>query len=69
MQVIPIKVGKLVGHSGFFPGYLTSMGYLSEHRLALALQMNTSDGRKARGGPTRYLADLASLIVSALKKK
>jgi D-alanyl-D-alanine carboxypeptidase len=30
------------GHSGFFPGYLTEMMYFPEHKISLAVQVNTS---------------------------
>ena len=37
------KAGPMHGHDGFFPGYLTSMGYFPEHGLAAALQLNSDD--------------------------
>lgn len=42
------KVGPMHGHDGFFPGYLTSMGYFPEHGFAAALQLNTDDLRALR---------------------
>jgi D-alanyl-D-alanine carboxypeptidase len=33
---------EFVGHSGFFPGYLTEMWYSPEKKAAIALQLNTS---------------------------
>ena len=38
-------LGVAYGHSGFFPGYLTEMRYFPEHGIAVAFQVNTSDGR------------------------
>jgi D-alanyl-D-alanine carboxypeptidase len=38
----PSSLGPTYGHSGFFPGYRTQMLYFPEHRLAVAIQMNTS---------------------------
>ena len=34
--------GVSYGHSGFFPGYMTDMRYFPEHKIALAVQVNTS---------------------------
>ena len=34
--------GVSYGHSGFFPGYMTDMMYFPEHKIALAVQVNTS---------------------------
>jgi D-alanyl-D-alanine carboxypeptidase len=48
------KVGPMQGHDGFFPGYLTSLGYFSEHRFAAALQINTDDVRSI-GVPSMHL--------------
>ncbi len=39
------SAGVMHGHDGFFPGYLTSMGYFPEHGFAVALQINTDDMR------------------------
>ena len=36
------RLGLTYGHSGFFPGYRTQMLYFPEHKLAVAIQMNTS---------------------------
>jgi CubicO group peptidase (beta-lactamase class C family) len=36
------KAGTSYGHSGFFPGYITEMMYFPEHRVAVAVQVNTS---------------------------
>lgn len=35
--------GEAWGHAGFFPGYLTEMRYWPEHRIAVAVQVNTSE--------------------------
>jgi D-alanyl-D-alanine carboxypeptidase len=52
-------LGPSYGHSGFFPGYLTEVAYFPEHRVAVALQVNTSEGA-ARGAPLgRLLLELA----------
>jgi D-alanyl-D-alanine carboxypeptidase len=41
-QIWPGPHGRSVGHGGFFPGYLTEMRYWPEHKVAVAVQVNTS---------------------------
>jgi len=38
----PTRAGLTYGHSGFFPGYMTDMMYFPEHKIAVAVQVNTS---------------------------
>ncbi|HEY8561134.1 MAG TPA: serine hydrolase [Pyrinomonadaceae bacterium] len=38
----PTPAGLTYGHSGFFPGYMTDMMYFPEHKIAVAVQVNTS---------------------------
>ena len=38
----PTRAGLAYGHSGFFPGYMTEMMYFPEHKIAVAVQVNTS---------------------------
>jgi D-alanyl-D-alanine carboxypeptidase len=38
----PTRAGLAYGHSGFFPGYMTEMMYFPEHKIALAVQVNSS---------------------------
>jgi D-alanyl-D-alanine carboxypeptidase len=51
------------GHSGFFPGYVTDMMYFPEHKIAVAVQVNTS-AQGVFGGkpPARLLGEAAQLI-------
>ncbi|UCD74971.1 MAG: beta-lactamase family protein [Phycisphaerales bacterium] len=42
MMERPSEVGTVIGHGGYFPGYLTNMSYYVEHDLALAIQINTT---------------------------
>lgn len=37
------QLGPIYGHSGYFPGFNSSMGYFPDHALAVAVQWN-SDG-------------------------
>lgn len=56
-------LGPAWGHSGFFPGYLTDMRYFPEHRIAVAVQVNNSDGRTL-GRPLGAIAqDIAQIAV------
>jgi len=51
-----------VGHSGFFPGYLTEMRWWAEPGMAVAVQVNTSDARavgKSLGRLCEELRDVA----------
>ncbi len=47
------------GHSGFFPGYLTEMAFFPELDVAVALQVNTSDGRALGRSPVSVMVELA----------
>jgi D-alanyl-D-alanine carboxypeptidase len=55
-------VGETWGHSGYFPGYLTEMIYLPERRLAVAVQINTSDARAIGTSPLRIAYALAQAV-------
>ena len=60
-MIRPTPLGSAWGHSGFFPGYLTELLYFPEHKLSIALQVNTSVP-KALGKPlVRQLIELAEL--------
>ncbi|MCK6447429.1 MAG: beta-lactamase family protein [Planctomycetes bacterium] len=56
--------GRTLGHSGFFPGYVTEMGWLVDAKLAFALQVNSSDFASWRRAPSSVLAELVALAVS-----
>ncbi len=53
------------GHSGFFPGYLTEMAYFPDHKIAVAVQYNSSDIPNIRMPPGAVLMELARLVVEA----
>jgi len=61
----PTPLGTSWGHSGFFPGYLTEVAYFPEHRLAVAVQMNSSDMGHIRLRPWQILVQLAETVISA----
>lgn len=54
--------GTSYGHSGFFPGYMTDMMYFPEHKIALAVQVNTSVGRNLGKPLSRVLAEMMEVI-------
>ena len=58
--------GRALGHSGFFPGYLSEMRYYTSHKFAVALQVNTSDRRRMRRSPGAILDRLAAVVLAAL---
>lgn len=59
----PTPFGPSYGHSGFFPGYMTEMFYFPDHRIAVAVQVNTSVGR-ALGRPLgRFALELAEIVI------
>ena len=54
--------GTSYGHSGFFPGYLTDMMYFPEHKVAIAVQVNTSVGRSLGKPLGRVLVEMMEVI-------
>lgn len=58
----PTPLGPAVGHSGFFPGYLTEMRYWPERRFAVALAFTTSNGRALGGPPAAAVGRIAQVV-------
>ena len=56
-------VGVAYGHSGFFPGYMTDMMYFPDHKVAVAVQVNTSVGRNLGKPLSRVLAEMMEVIL------
>lgn len=56
--------GRSLGHSGFFPGYVTEMGWLVDAELAFAMQVNSSDFGSWKRAPPAVLAELVALALS-----
>ena len=52
------------GHSGFFPGYMTDMMYFPEHKVAIAVQVNTSLGRSLGKPLGRVLVEMMEVIAA-----
>ncbi|HEU4435501.1 MAG TPA: serine hydrolase domain-containing protein [Pyrinomonadaceae bacterium] len=57
-------LGTSYGHSGFFPGYMTDIMYFPEHKVALALQVNTSVGRSLGKPLGRVLVEMMEVIAA-----
>ncbi len=55
-ELWPSKHGTCWGHAGFFPGFLTEMRYWPEQRIAVAVQVNTSE-YAALGKPLGVLCE------------
>ncbi len=55
-------LGKAYGHGGFFPGYVTWVRYYPERRIAVALQLNTSDDDLIKRSVRDVLNDLAETL-------
>ncbi|MBD0326505.1 MAG: serine hydrolase [Pyrinomonadaceae bacterium] len=60
----PTPLGPSYGHSGFFPGYLTDVMYFPQHRVAIAMQVNTSVPRATVKPLSRVLVELAETVVA-----
>ncbi|HEU4871719.1 MAG TPA: serine hydrolase domain-containing protein [Pyrinomonadaceae bacterium] len=58
------QVGTSYGHSGFFPGYMTDMAYFPEHKIAVAVQVNTSVGRNLGKPLSRVLVEMMEVILA-----
>lgn len=61
--VRPTAIGTSYGHSGFFPGYMTDMMYFPEHRIAVAVQVNSSVPRNLGKPLARVLVDAAQAMI------
>jgi D-alanyl-D-alanine carboxypeptidase len=57
-------LGTSYGHSGFFPGYMTDMMYFPEHKVAIAVQVNTSVGRSLGKPLGRVLVEMMEIVIA-----
>ena len=57
-------LGEAIGHSGFFPGYQTEMRYFPAHKIAVSLQVNSSNGRVLPRGMGGAVNELAALLIN-----
>jgi len=63
----PTKFGMSYGHSGFFPGYITEMMYFPDHKLAIAVQVNTSVPRTTAKPLTAFISDFVEIVLDEAK--
>src|SRR5687767_3058214 len=61
------RLGTAYGHSGFFPGYMTDMMYFPDHKVAVAVQANTSVGRSLGKPLGRVLVEAMEVIKAKSK--
>lgn len=54
--------GRMVGHSGFFPGYMTEMYYWPDRDISIAVLYNTSDYSTMRVTPWQTLQVIAAKL-------
>jgi D-alanyl-D-alanine carboxypeptidase len=59
----PTRAGLTYGHSGFFPGYMTDMMYFPEHKIAVAVQVNTSVFQNLGKPLGRVLVETAETVL------
>lgn len=57
------RAGTSYGHSGFFPGYMTDMMYFPEHKIAVAVQVNTSVPQNLGKPLGRVLVEMIEAMV------
>lgn len=61
----PTPLGIAYGHSGFFPGYMTDMMYFPEHKISIAVQVNSSVPQNFGGKSlSRVLVESAQIIIT-----
>lgn len=63
----PTPLGKTYGHSGFFPGYMTEVMYWPEAKVAVAVQVNTSEFQKVKPRLTQWCVELGGVVISKAK--
>ncbi len=59
----PTAAGLAYGHSGFFPGYMTDMMYFPEHKIAVAVQVNSSVPQNLGKPLGRVLVETAGTVL------
>jgi D-alanyl-D-alanine carboxypeptidase len=56
------RAGLTYGHSGFFPGYMTDVMYFQEHKIAVAVQVNSSVPQNLGKPLSRVLVEILETI-------
>ena len=57
-----VSAGLTYGHGGWFPGYLTDVMYLVDHKTALAVQVNTDDFRRMKGSGEAFNREILAAL-------
>jgi D-alanyl-D-alanine carboxypeptidase len=60
----PTSLGPTYGHSGFFPGYMAELMYWPEHKVAVAVQVNTSEVQKVKPRLVLWCVELGGEVIS-----
>lgn len=62
-QIRQSEFGVSYGHGGWFPGYLSEMEYYPQHKIAVAIQVNTDAARKLKKPLRAYIAEVARIVI------
>ncbi len=62
VQMWTTPQGRVHGHTGFFPGYLSAMAYYPKEKVVLAIQFNSNVPAHFRKHPRAYLDDFAEIL-------
>jgi D-alanyl-D-alanine carboxypeptidase len=65
----PSEWGETWGHSGYFPGYISNMEYFPQQKIAIAVQVNTDDGRKLKRPFRQFVFETLRAILSEVAVK
>ena len=69
VQIRPSEWGVSYGHDGWFPGYRSEMEYFPQHKIAVAVQFNTDDGRAFKKSLRAYIGDAMRIVMGEIEKK
>ncbi|MGA9773408.1 MAG: serine hydrolase domain-containing protein [Blastocatellia bacterium] len=63
VQIRQSEWGASYGHGGWFPGYLSEMEYFPDHKVAIAVQVNTDASASPKKNLRVYIADIARIVL------
>jgi D-alanyl-D-alanine carboxypeptidase len=63
VQIRQSEWGASYGHGGWFPGYLSEMEYFPDHKVAIAVQVNTDASASPKKSLRVYIADIARIVL------
>ena len=63
VQIRQSEWGVSYGHGGWFPGYLSEMEYFPEHKVSIAVQVNTDASASPKKSLRVYIADIARIVM------